>query len=193
MSEQIEHPIVFRMGKRLYLRPMAKLDLPSMTRFINDPEVTRYLTVTHPISVEGEERWFESLASRKDDIILSVVLSNGDVFIGTTGLHKIDSTSRTATSGTALGSKKHWGKGFGTEAKMVLLDYAFNTLNLRKINSHVFANNPRSRKHLERCGYKIEGCRRAQVYRNGEYLDVYQLGVFKEDFLPLWEEFKSKK
>ncbi len=185
--------VVFRMGKRLYLRPVEKGDLPKLTVWINDPEVTENLTVMHPFSLEWEEVWFKGLVERQGkDVILGIVLKDNDELIGNMGLHGIDHMNGRAMTGSLIGKREYWGKGYGTEAKMLVLDYAFNTLNLRKICSLVYASNPRSKRCLEKCGYREEGLLKEHVYRNGKYVDVFQMAVFKDSFLPLWKEYKEK-
>jgi RimJ/RimL family protein N-acetyltransferase len=116
----------------------------------------------------------------------------GGIPIGTMGIHGIDYRHGIATTGALIGEPEYWGKGYGSEAKMLLLEYAFNTLNLRKINSEVIAYNERSTQYSLKCGYKIEGRRRLEHFAKGEYWDVIQLAVFREDWQPLWEAFYEK-
>jgi RimJ/RimL family protein N-acetyltransferase len=92
-----------------------------------------------------------------------------------------------------IGEKEYWGKGYGTEAKMLLLDYAFNVLNLRKITSGVIAFNERSYNYSMRCGYKREGILKSHIYRDGKYWDVYQLAVFKGRFNNVHKKWLEKK
>ncbi len=187
-----QEPIIFRAGKRLYLRPLLREDMAQMTVWINDPEVTQYLRAIYPMTPEEEVIWQESLKDKKDEeIILAIVLKEGNRFIGTMGFHGIDFRNGLATTGSVIGDKSVWGKGYGTEAKMLLLDYAFNTLNLRKICSTVYDINPRSKRCLEKCGYREEGCLKKQQYRNGTYRDEFIMAVFKEEFAPIWEEYKK--
>lgn len=184
---------MFRTGKRLYLRPIQEGDLPDLERWINDPEVTQFLEASYPMTMADEQAWFEGLSKRKEsDVVLGIVLKEGDRFIGNMGIHRINHRHGFATTGSIIGAKEHWGKGYGTEAKMILLEYAFNTLNLRKICSLVYDYNPRSKKCLEKCGYRVEGVQKAQIFRNGRYADVYQLAVFRDQWLPLWAEYKEK-
>jgi RimJ/RimL family protein N-acetyltransferase len=185
--------IVFRIGKRVYLRPILKGDLAKITVWINDPEVTQFLMASYPQTPEDEEAWFKSLADRRGtEVVMAIVLVENDQIIGTMGLHHINDMHGTATTGSVIGSKEHWGKGYGTEAKMLLLEYAFNTLNLRKINSEVYSTNPRSKRCLEKCGYRTEGTFRKEKYRCGQYVDVIRMSVFKHRFLKIWKKYKAK-
>jgi UDP-4-amino-4,6-dideoxy-N-acetyl-beta-L-altrosamine N-acetyltransferase len=58
---------------------------------------------------------------------------------------------------------------------------------MRKICSTVIAPNGASLRYAQKCGYKEEGRQVKQIYVDGEYHDLVHLGVFKEDWLPLWE------
>jgi RimJ/RimL family protein N-acetyltransferase len=159
-----------------------------MTQFINDPQVTVHLKTFLPIPEGGEREYVSSLSKQNSkDIILAIVVD--DTFIGTMGIHGINYRNGTATTGALIGKKEFWGKGYGSEAKMLLLEYAFNTLNLRKVYSNVFSFNERSINYSLRCGYKVEGRLKADHYAMGQYWDKVQLSVFREDFLPLWEAF----
>jgi RimJ/RimL family protein N-acetyltransferase len=109
------------------------------------------------------------------------------------GIHRINWIHRYATTGAFIGEKEYWGKGYGTDAKMHLLEYAFHTLNLHKMCSSVYAFNERSVKYSLRCGYKIEGTRKQHVFRNGQYWDLIELGLLYEDWKPIWEQFNQEE
>jgi len=104
-------------------------------------------------------------------------------------LYRID-TSAILHKKSLLEKYGYWGKGYGTDAKMTLLNHAFNVLNLRKIRSEVVDYNERSLSYSLRCGYQIEGRKKAEVFRHGEYRDIVQLAVFREEWLVLWERYQ---
>ena len=189
---QEEKRVVFRTGKKVILRPMRKsTDLEACLRWINDPEVTRFLVARFPTTETMEVEWFDSQGKSKNDVILAIETLPEHVLIGTMGLHRISWEDGVATTGAIIGEKEYWGKGYGKEAKMLLLDYDFNTLNLRKICSSVKAFNGRSLSYNKRCGYQEEGRRVKQFFVDGEYHDEILLAVFREDWLPLWLEYQK--
>ena len=184
--------VAFLKGKRIILRPLRKeTDLESCVLWLNDPEVTQYIRRYTPLSYDEEEAWFHGLPSKDNDIVLGIETLNGE-FIGVIGLRRINWKDRVATTGTLIGRKEFWNKGYGTEAKMLLLDYGFNTLNLRKICSVVYGFNKRALQYSFKCGYKVEGKRRKQVFKRGKYWDEIILGVFKEEWLPHWKKYRGK-
>jgi len=185
--------VVFLRGENVVLRPLGKSDLPRLLRWINDPEVRYFLEAFMPMHEGEEEEWLESLSKRKpNDLVLAIETKEGE-HIGNIGLHRISWRDRTAVTGALIGEKEYWGKGLGTEAKMLLLDYAFNTLNLRKICSQVLAFNGRSIAYSKKCGYVEEGTFRAHIFRNGEYHDLVNLAVFKKDFERARAEWQEKQ
>jgi len=188
-----EDRVVFLRGDRVILRPLSKSDLPRLLRWINDPEVRYYLESFMPMSETEEEKWLENLDKRKpNDLVLAIETTEG-VHIGNMGLHRINWRDRTATTGAMIGEKEYWGKGLGTEAKMLFMDYAFNTLNLRRITSQVLVFNCRSIAYSKKCGYVEEGIFREHIWRNGEYHDLVNLAVFRDGFEKAREEWQKKR
>ena len=182
--------VVFLRSKKVILRPPNKSDAPIITRWINDPEVREFISAFLPKTENFEEEWIKKLGSDDKDIVLAIETIEG-VFIGLMGVHNIDWKNRICTTGAILGEKEYWGKGYGTDAKMVLLDYIFNTLNLHKVCSQVVAFNKRSLNYSLHCGYKIEGTRRKHMFKKGRYWDVIELSLFKSEWLPIWRHYQK--
>lgn len=177
-----------KLGK-VYLRPIEKDDLPLCCRWINNPEIRQYLVNQSLPSLQKEEDWYESLQKSVNDLVLMIADKSKHTPIGTIGLSNIDWRSRFGTTGALIGEKEYWGKGFGTEAKLLLLKHAFDTLGLKKICSDVLSINPRSKAYLEKTGYHEEGCRRRHFLVDGKKVDDYIMAIFKEDFEPIWKKY----
>lgn len=185
--------IVFRTGKTTALVLLEETDAPQLTLWINDPEITRFLKVFMPSTLEEEIEWIKKTSSRKpNEFIWGIWQLAEKRLIGTMGLHRISYRDRVATTGAIIGEKDCWGQGFGRDAKMQLLDFAFNALNLRKVCSSVLAFNERSLHYSLACGYREEGRRRAHLFSNGQYWDEILLAVFREDWLSLWEKYQAE-
>lgn len=185
-----ETAVVFIKGERVNLRPVAKSDAPFLTVAINRPEVRRFLGNDKPMTEDEELRWVENLATRKSNNIVFIIEVDGKA-IGTIGLHRIDWVNRSATTGTMIGDPSYWGKGYATEAKMLLLDYAFNTLNLRKIYSEVLGANEASLAYAAKCGYVEEGCIPNHYFREGKYHDKVILAVYRKPWQKLWRKYQK--
>jgi len=186
----IENRVVFLSGRLVNLRPVQKSDIPLLTKWINDPNVRQYLASTFPHTEKQEEAWYENLGKDNKNIVLTIETKDGKP-IGVMGIHKIEWQRGFGTTGAFIGESEYWGNGYGTDAKMILLDHAFNTLGLRKIYSDVIAFNKRSLRYSLRCGYKIEGRLRKHIFRKGKYWDEIVIGVFRDEWLPIWKKYKK--
>jgi RimJ/RimL family protein N-acetyltransferase len=175
----------FLVGNRLYLRPLEKEDLDRCVRWINDSEVTSTLLLRFPMNQESEQKWFASQYQDNTNIILAIVVQDGDRHIGNCGLHKIDYVNRNAEFGIMIGEKKEWGKGYAPEAAFLILDYGFRQLGLHRIGLEVFSHNPRAQRVYEKVGFVREGAKRESYFRDGQFHDTIVMGILK----PQWKSY----
>jgi RimJ/RimL family protein N-acetyltransferase len=172
-------------------------DARLMMQWMNDEDTRSFLMRFAPIMLEGEEKWLLGMAEKSahmhpiSDAVFLLVDKASSKRIGTMGLHKIDWKNRFAVTGTVIGSKQHLSKGLGTDAKMVLLNWAFNELNLNKVESRVLSFNERSAAYAKKCGYKEVGRLRRHIFRKGAYHDEIILEVHNEEWQPLWKKFEE--
>jgi RimJ/RimL family protein N-acetyltransferase len=195
MATDKKEAIGFPVGFKVRLRTLEMGDAEQLCSWMNNPEVTQYLSRNTPISLAQEQQWVETLPSRKDDFVFGIETLEGGKLIGDIGLHDVARLHGTASTGTVIGEPEFWGGGYGTDAKMLLLDFAFNFQNLRKIKSRVYDFNGRSLAYAAKCGYVEEGRLIREVWKagpdGGRYVDVVQLAVFREDWLPLWQHYRT--
>jgi diamine N-acetyltransferase len=171
-------------GDRVRLRAIEREDIPTFVRWFNDPEIRDYLLMYRPMGMASEERWFESLADRTDDFAFAVEALIGEqwVHIGNVGLHNMDWKNSHCTFGIALGEKQYWSQGYGTKAAKTILRYAFNELNLHRVELEVFAYNKRAIRCYEKAGFRHEGTRRQSRFHDGQYHDALRMGILREEF-----------
>jgi RimJ/RimL family protein N-acetyltransferase len=81
-----------------------------------------------------------------------------------------------------MGNKLYWGKGYGEEAAFLITAYGFERLNLHRIYCGTFGNNVSMKKLAIKLGMRQEGIRREAVYKEGNYLDIYEYGLLKNEF-----------
>jgi RimJ/RimL family protein N-acetyltransferase len=180
---------VFIDGKRIILSPLdERFHLDMCYRWFNDQDVIRYLlTDCVPTTYTSEKKWFEELHSN-DRLMFAIETVDQRKYIGNVGLHHIDWISRTARTVTILGDKTEWGKGFGTEAKRLVISYAFKTLNLRKLSTHTLECNIPSKRMNVKCGFKEAGRLQKEVYREGQYHDLIIMDLMQND----WESERTE-
>lgn len=184
--------VVFLKGRKVSLRPMEKTDLPNCARWINDPEIRDFVSAYWPMTAVDEEKWFENISKDRPNNLVLAIVAGDNKHIGTMAIHNINWRDRVGTTGALIGEKEFWGKGFGTEAKILLLHHAFQTMNLHKICSQVIAYNERSVAYSKKCGYKEDGIFKQHTFRSGQYWDVVNLAVFWEDFRLVWEKYQAE-
>lgn len=180
-------PVVFLRGERLYLRPIEKTDAPRMLRWINDPETRQWLGRCHPLNLIREEEYIDNKYKDDRDVTLAIVLTEGDRHIGSVGLHRIDHLNQTAVTGMLIGERDARGQGYGPAAKVLMLDYAFNTLNLRTVRSATIAANTASARSLEKSGYVQVGRMPDQFFRQGRWHDELFWCIAREQ----WQALQS--
>lgn len=174
-------------GKKVLLRPIRKSDISLFLKWFNDPEVTQYLGVYLPFTEIEEERWIEELATAKPkrDIVFIVEIIENNITkpIGNCGLYKINQKDQNAEIALIIGEKDYWGKGYGTEALQLLIDYGFNQLNLHRIFGFVIEFNERNIKLCKKLRFKEEGRLREARFKNGRFWDVIIFGLLREEWM----------
>lgn len=139
--------------------------------WMNDPEVTAFLLLDGPITRLQEEEWFKKAAlGTGTDIYFAIETLDG-VHIGSSGVHKLDRANGICQTGSLIGRKDMWGKGYGTDATKVRARYLFEVLGLRAIFSSILEGNEASMKMQMRSGYEIYGRAPKKYWKRGMYRD----------------------
>jgi UDP-4-amino-4,6-dideoxy-N-acetyl-beta-L-altrosamine N-acetyltransferase len=175
----------FIVGDKIYLRPIEVEDIDSFILWLNDEDVRQYLYRTSPLNKIREKEFVENLYKEDKDIVLGIVIKEEDKLIGNIGMHRISIPHRQAGLGIFIGNKDQWSKGYGTEALNLMLDYAFNQINLHRVYLSVMSFNARAIRAYEKVGFKREGIFREHVFRNGKYHDLYYMGVLENEWREL--------
>ena len=171
----------FIKGERIYLREVRPSDVnENYYRWMNDPEVTRYLESRfYPNSMEGLREYVAGKLGDRDNVFLAIVLKDGDRHIGNIKLGPINWIHRLADVGILIGEKDCWGKGYATEAIRLVVDYAFRELNLHKVTAGCYDANQGSVRAFLKAGFTQEGVRKSQVYCDGQYVDTILMGIIR--------------
>ena len=168
-------------GDTIILRPVEKTDLERLVTWRNDPSISKYFFNVFPLSMAGQENWFEDLLGREDKRLF-IIDTTEKVPIGTVGLDNIDFKNQRAEFGSLLIQPSHQGKGFALDATMTLLRFAFDHLNLNRIYLQVFNWNKPAIKLYLRCGFQEEGLLRQSVYKDGGFQDILLMAVLRDEF-----------
>jgi len=177
----------FMVGDTVYLRPLEIEDIESFILWLNDEEVRQYLMRSSPLNKIREKEFVEELYKDYREIVLGIVLKENDQLIGNINLQRISIPHRQAELGVFIGDKSYWSKGYGTDALLLMLKYGFDQINLHRIYLTVLSFNPRAIRAYEKVGFRREGILREHIYRNGQYHDVYFMGILKNEWRDLNE------
>lgn len=168
-------------GERIYLSPRNSEDVEKYTEWMNDFETTDYTGRSHQIvTIEAEKKYLEE--NINEEAVFAIIESKEDKLIGTLGLHNVNHFKRTATLGIFIGDKEYRGKGYGTDAIRLILDYGFNYLNLNNIKLDLMEFNERALICYKKCGFKEYGRRRKCNFINGKYYDTIEMDILSEEF-----------
>lgn len=169
-------------GPRIRLVPIDRdAHIDNFLRWFNDPEVTRWLARDWPMTRLGEEKWIDRISVSETDLTWAVLDETGR-HIGSTGVHRIDWRSRSAGTGTVIGEKDAWGKGYGTEIMRVRSTWAFENAGLNRLASECFAGNLASARCLEKVGYRRIGIARQRYFRGGRWHDCILWDYLAEEY-----------
>ena len=168
-------------GNKVRLRAIEQDDIPRFVRWLNDPDVRRFLTMYQPVSTADEIRWFQRHLEAKDDYVYAIETAEG-VHIGNIGLHHLDWKNHNAVLGIFIGEKAYWGLGYGSDAILTLLHFAFGEMNLNRVELTVFDYNERAIRSYQKCGFQLEGSRRQALYREGAYHDVLIMSILRHEY-----------
>jgi RimJ/RimL family protein N-acetyltransferase len=177
----------FLVGEQVYLRPVEVADAPAIVPWFNDPEVSRFMLRHLPMSLFAEEEFLRKRASNETDVALGIVDKASDRLIGTSGLHP-EMRCRSARFGIVIGDKAAWGRGIGTAVTRLMVDHAFETLNMNRVWLHVYEYNARGQRVYEKIGFRVEGRLRQETYRDGRYWDVIVMGLLRSE----WEAARAE-
>jgi RimJ/RimL family protein N-acetyltransferase len=144
---------------RLALRPMEAGDAEQIARWLRNEPTYDFGLGRFPLSEVEIDDWIRKMGEKEPPSAMefAVVLRESGELIGENGLYAIDWLARTAESGTWLYRPEYRGSGFGTEAKHLLLEYAFDRIGLNMIWSWVKMSNTRSQAALRKQGYRDAG------------------------------------
>ena len=173
-------------GKKIYLRAMEPEDMEMYREMANDPETERLLGGwSFPISKREQLSWYERAVSDKNNLRFTIVVQETEEASGMLNLVDIDWKNGSAFHGIRLSGNK--GKGFGTDAVMTIMKYAFEELRLIRLDGSFIEYNLPSQGLYKKCGWVIEGTKKKAYYRNGQHYNLLIAGITDEEYFEIKE------
>jgi diamine N-acetyltransferase len=172
-------------GEKVALGPLRR-DLAAVyARWLNQLEVRRGLDDMGIANQQSQEKWvdenLEKGAKREPQGVEFTIYDRTDSTpVGTAGLFQIVHAHGTAEFGIAIGERR--GQGLGTEATRLVLDFAFNVLQLRNVLLEALEWNVAGLTAYERAGFRRVGVRRGAKMSRGRPTDLVLMDAIPEDF-----------
>lgn len=169
---------------RISLRRISEEDLGAFFNIFSNAEVMRYWS-TPPLADRSAAiellREIHEGFERRALFQWGIARRTDDALMGTATLFNLDLGNRRTEIGYALG-RAYWGNGYMQEALRALLAYAFEVLDLHRIEADVDPRNAASIRTLERLGFQREGFLRERWHVNGEIQDAFFYGLLRPDW-----------
>jgi RimJ/RimL family protein N-acetyltransferase len=173
-------------GKHVALRALEREDLKLMHKWLNDEEIMQWARSKpdNTASMESVEKEFEQDLKGENPHrrTFIVIERKSGKPVGWAMIRWWRAFSTTADLGLVIAEKRLRGKGFGTEATSLLVDVAFSQHNMHKAELFTRADNKAAIRAVTKCGFKLEGRHRDEVYFNGKYWDGLTFGLIRNEY-----------
>jgi ribosomal-protein-alanine N-acetyltransferase len=175
---------IFPESKNLSLRLLSEADLPAAYDIFSHPEVMRYWSYPAWTDMSQAQQWLINVQEgyrSGNSFQLGIERHSDRVLVGTCTIFHFHTASRRAEIGYALG-RPYWGSGYMHEALQTLLRYAFQTLDLNRLEADIDPRNLASAKTLERLGFQKEGHLRERWIVGDEISDTALYGLLRREW-----------
>lgn len=167
---------------------LPEVQAKSLAVWNRDSEFFR-LAEGEPVQMWSEKKYKEWMEKRMEkdgdnNFRFSIRTLSDDTLIGDVSIHPqwVDAD---AWVGIGLGERDYWGRGFGTDAMRLILQYGFVELNLHRISLGLHSYNGRALKSYEKVGFKVEGVMRQDTFREGRRTDGIYMGILRAEWLAM--------
>jgi len=119
---------------------------------------------------------------------LGIYVKETDELIGFGSIIYIDWINKSDHCPSMIGDRKYWSKGYGSEARLLLLDFAFSERGFNRIWALILENNIASKRMFEKCGNKTEAVSRQSIYKNGKFQNQFIMSILQEEFYQMLKD-----
>jgi RimJ/RimL family protein N-acetyltransferase len=170
-------------GGQVVLRELRASDAASLFALLTTEEVSRFISPP-PSTVDGFERfiaWTLRQRAAGAYACFAVTIAGYDTAIGVFQIRETEPGFGTAEWGFAIGSE-FWGTGVFQDSAALVLDFAFDTIGVHRLEARAAVKNGRGNGALRKIGATQEGVLRKSFLKNGEYLDQALYGIIDTDW-----------
>jgi [ribosomal protein S5]-alanine N-acetyltransferase len=170
--------------ERLRLRGIRPGDVTAVYEIFGDEAVTRYYGLETYTGIEqAAERitLYRQNFMKRQSLRWGITFKDDDWLLGTVGIMNWKPRFFNAALGYDM-AKRHWRQGIMFEALTAVLDYAFSTMQMNRLEAFVMPQNEPSSQLLEKLGFQNEGLMRQYGYWRGEFHDLVLYSLLKDDW-----------
>lgn len=167
----------------IYLRLMTYRDTDLIIAWRNSDKVRRNFIYQDLFTREGHESWIKNMIETGRAVQMIICSLAGDTPLGSVYIRDIDRKHLKAEYGIFIGEESARGRGVGTAAARLMLDYCFREEKLHRVYLRVFASNVQAVRSYEKAGFVKEGLLREDVCIDGQYRDIVWMAALNPDSL----------
>ncbi len=160
------------------LRLMEAQDTDLIIKWRNTDSVRTHFIYQKPFTRQTHENWIKTMVETgKVDQFIICDKTNHFTPVGSVYIRDIDMTHKKAEYGIFIGEESARGKGIGTNAAKLMLEYCFENKMLHRVFLRVFADNEQAIRSYEKAGFLREALLKDDVCINGTYRDIVLMGI----------------
>lgn len=156
----------------IYLRLLTSEDTENIIKWRNSDKVRKHFIYQELFTRESHERWIFEMIDTGKVIQMIICEESSDTPIGSVYIRDIDKRHKKAEYGIFIGADAARGRGYGTAAAKLMMQYSFQEIGLHKLFLRVFADNIQAIKSYEKAGFVKEAYLKDEVYVENQYRDI---------------------
>lgn len=169
------------MEYQIYLRPMVEEDTDMIVAWRNKPSVKNYFIYQADFTKEGHLHWLHEVVEKGHACQMIICDKEGDKPLGSVYIRDIDPVHHKGEYGIFIGEEAARGRGIGTQAAKLMIQYGFEKLGLHRIYLRALAGNDQAIRSYEKAGFVHEGYLHDDVCINGNYVDIVWMAIINNE------------
>ncbi|WP_161555226.1 GNAT family N-acetyltransferase [Dokdonia sinensis] len=169
-------------GDKVYLRILEKTDIHLTQKWINDSVISEIMGYLPVLSFENQLEWYDSIKNDKTRYVFAICRIDNDKHIGNVGLGNIDYINRHCMFNIFIATNDNRSGGMGSESTRLILNFAFERLNLNKVFLQTSERFLQANKMYLKLGFQIDGVLREHYYSNRSYENKLVYSILKREF-----------
>ena len=168
---------------QITLGPFMPEDAASLFLWLNDIDAANLDLAFRPIDWNAFQTWLADIGRNSSRVMFAIRKVSQPLILGYLALTNIHSVHRSAEFGIRIGAAAERGKGYGQAAVALALKYAWQNLNLHRVQLNVLASNARAIGSYRAAGFEEEGRLTHAAFIDGQWVDVIIMAALRPGVL----------